>query len=71
MPRFKAKLDSGPSGVDLDSMLHGVPVMALAGTLGRGCGDVHDIGIDAIASIMPIPMTSQEAAARLSPRAAW
>lgn len=41
--------------------LHGVPVVALAGTLGRGCRDVHDIGIDAIASIVPIPMTLREA----------
>lgn len=41
--------------------LHGVSVVALAGTLGRGCRDVHDIGIDAIASIVPIPMTLREA----------
>lgn len=48
-----------------------VPVVALAGTLGRGCRDVQDVGIGAIASIMPIPMILQEAVARLSPRAAW
>ncbi|MDV2978789.1 UNVERIFIED_CONTAM: glycerate kinase [Actinomycetes bacterium ARC8] len=50
-----------PAEVARRASLHGVPVVALAGTLGRGCRDVHDIGIDAIASIMPIPMTLQEA----------
>lgn len=50
-----------PAEVACRASLHGVPVVALAGTLGRGCRDVRDIGIDAIASIMPIPMTLQEA----------
>ncbi|UUX59875.1 glycerate kinase [Glutamicibacter halophytocola] len=79
MPRFEANLDSGPSGVDLvitakDAIDVQTPkgkVPALAGTLGRGCRDVQDVGIGAIASIMPIPMILQEAVARLSPRAAW
>ncbi len=39
----------------------GVPVVALAGTLGKGAQDVYDIGIDVIASIVPIPMTLEQA----------
>lgn len=39
----------------------GVPVVALAGTLGKGAQDVYDIGIDAIASIVPIPMSLDQA----------
>lgn len=50
-----------PAEVARRALLHGVPMVALAGTMGRGYRDVHDIGIDAIASIMPIPMTLQEA----------
>lgn len=39
----------------------GVPVVALAGTLGRDADHVYDIGIDAIASIVPLPMTLDKA----------
>ena len=39
----------------------GVPVVALAGTLGKGAQDVYDIGIDVIASIVPIPMSLEQA----------
>lgn len=39
----------------------GVPVAALAGTLGKGAQDVYDIGIDVIASIVPIPMSLERA----------
>ncbi|WP_129660612.1 glycerate kinase [Rothia halotolerans] len=42
---------------------HGVPVIALAGTLGEGARGVYDIGIDAIASIVPIPMSLEDAVA--------
>ncbi len=58
---FQTPKGKVPAEIARRASLHGVPVVALAGTLGRGCRDVHDIGIDAIASIMPIPMTQQEA----------
>lgn len=58
---FQTPKGKVPAEVARRASLHGVPVVALAGTLGRGCRDVHDIGIEAIASIMPIPMTLQEA----------
>lgn len=41
----------------------GVPVLALAGSLGKGAPEVHDIGIGAMASIIPIPMELSEAVA--------
>ncbi|GAA0189717.1 glycerate kinase [Glutamicibacter creatinolyticus] len=58
---FQTPRGKVPAEVARRAALHGVPVVALAGTLGRGCRDVHDIGIDAIASIVPIPMTLREA----------
>ncbi|MGO2051570.1 glycerate kinase [Glutamicibacter sp. BW80] len=58
---FQTPKGKVPAEVARRAALQGVPVVALAGTLGRGCRDVHDIGIDAIASIVPIPMTLQEA----------
>ena len=38
-----------------------MPVVALTGTLGKGAQNVYDIGIDAIASIVPIPMSLEQA----------
>ncbi|MDO2933685.1 glycerate kinase [Paeniglutamicibacter sulfureus] len=58
---FQTPRGKVPAEVARRASLHGVPVVALAGTLGKGCRDVHDIGIDAIASIVPIPMTLEEA----------
>ncbi|WP_104179735.1 glycerate kinase [Arthrobacter sp. B0490] len=52
-----------PAVVAGRAQLAGVPVLALAGSLGRGAPDVHDIGIDAIASIMTIPMNLEDAVA--------
>jgi glycerate kinase len=42
----------------------GAPVLAMAGSLGEGAADVHDIGIDAIASIIPVPMRLEDAVDR-------
>lgn len=41
----------------------GVPVLALAGSLGEGAPDVHDVGIGAIASIISVPMKLEDAVA--------
>jgi glycerate kinase len=41
----------------------GTPVLAMAGSLGRGAISVHDVGIDAMASIIPLPMPLEEAVA--------
>lgn len=42
----------------------GVPVLAIAGSLGTGAPRVHDIGIDAMASILTVPMRLDEAVAQ-------
>lgn len=41
----------------------GVPVIGLAGTIGSGARSVHDVGIDAISSIMAAPMSLADAVA--------
>lgn len=41
----------------------GVPLIALAGSLGHGAPAVHDVGIAAIASIITVPMPLSEAVA--------
>ncbi|MGX7725313.1 glycerate kinase family protein [Rhodococcus sp. 5G237] len=93
--RFDVLLDSGLSGIDLDSLIAradliitaegsidfqtprgkvpaevarraqraGVPVLAIAGSLGEGARDVHEVGIGAIASIIPVPMRLEDAVA--------
>lgn len=41
----------------------GVPVIALAGSIGQGAASVHEAGIDAITSIMDVPMPLADAVA--------
>ncbi|MCI9888480.1 glycerate kinase [Micrococcales bacterium 31B] len=45
-----------PAEVARRAKLQGKPVVALAGSIGVGATDVHDIGIDAVMGIIPIPM---------------
>lgn len=52
-----------PAEVAVRARRHGVPVLALAGSLGRGAAGVHDVGIGAMASIIPVPMPLAEAVA--------
>lgn len=52
-----------PAEIARRARSHGVPVVALAGSLGEGAPLVHDVGIGAIASIIPVPMPMSEAVA--------
>ncbi|MEU4316127.1 glycerate kinase [Nocardia sp. NPDC024068] len=52
-----------PAEIARRARAHGVPVVALAGSLGEGAPLVHDVGIGAIASIIPVPMPMAEAVA--------
>ena len=52
-----------PAEVARRAQLRGVPVVALAGSLGHGAPAVHDVGIGAIASIITVPMPLSEAVA--------
>ncbi|MGL5863044.1 MAG: glycerate kinase, partial [Phycicoccus sp.] len=53
-----------PAEVAARAQARGVPVLAIAGGLGEGSAAVHDIGIDALASIIPVPMPLPEAMER-------
>ncbi|MFJ5093724.1 glycerate kinase [Streptomyces sp. NPDC088557] len=50
-----------PAEVARRAKAHGVPVLVLAGTLGRGAHEVRAIGVDAYGSILPAPMALPEA----------
>ncbi|MDO4242325.1 MAG: glycerate kinase [Actinomyces sp.] len=58
---FQTPRGKVPAEVARRAAAKGVPVVGLAGTLGRGWRDVTDIGVDAVASIVPGPMTLAEA----------
>lgn len=45
-----------PAEIARRAKVHGKPVIALAGSIGEGAAEVHDIGIDAVMGIIPIPM---------------
>ncbi len=53
---FQTPRGKVPAEVARVAKQHGKPVIALAGSLGRGSTDVHDIGIDAVVGIIPVPM---------------
>ena len=58
---FQTPRGKVPAEIARRARLAGVPVLGLAGSLGRGAPAVHDIGIDAIASILTVPMPLEEA----------
>jgi glycerate kinase len=53
-----------PAEVGRRARALGIPVIALAGTIGKGCADNFAHGIDAFASIVKRPCTLEEAIAR-------
>ncbi|KQU34456.1 MULTISPECIES: glycerate kinase [unclassified Rhodococcus (in: high G+C Gram-positive bacteria)] len=60
---FQTPRGKVPAEVARRCQQFGVPVIALAGSLGRGAPAVHDVGIAAIASIITVPMPLSEAVA--------
>ena len=58
---FQTPRGKVPAEVARRAVARAVPVVGLAGTMGRGWRDVTDIGIDAVSSIVPGPMTLAEA----------
>jgi glycerate 2-kinase len=50
-----------PAEVAKRAKKHGLPVVALAGTVGKGARLNYDYGIDAYTSILPMPSTLEEA----------
>lgn len=60
---FQTPRGKVPAEVARRAQQVGVPVLAIAGSLGEGAPDVHDVGIGAIASIIPVPMRLEDAVA--------
>ena len=58
--------NKAPVGVAERAKRQGIPVVGISGSLGAGYQDVHEHGIDALAAIMPGPMTLGEASAQAS-----
>lgn len=58
---FQTPKGKVPAEVARRAAVKGVPVVALAGTLGEGARDVQDVGIDAMASIVSVPMSLEDA----------
>jgi glycerate kinase len=57
-------MGKAPVGVAAAAKRHGVPVVCLSGGLGEGAEEVLAKGIDALASIVPAPMSLDECLAR-------
>lgn len=60
---FQTPRGKVPAEVARRAEIHGKPCLALAGSIGQGAADVHDIGIGAVIGIIPIPMELSQAVA--------
>ncbi|WP_342319229.1 glycerate kinase [Corynebacterium mayonis] len=58
---FQTPRGKVPAEIARRAQANGVPVLALAGSLGKGAPQVHEVGIGAIASIMTVPMALEDA----------
>lgn len=58
---FQTPRGKVPAEIARRAQATGVPVLALAGSLGKGAPQVHEVGIGAIASIMTVPMALEDA----------
>jgi glycerate kinase len=61
---FQTSMGKAPVGVAAVARRHGVPVVCLAGSLGEGAEEVLAHGIDALATLLPGPMTLDESMIR-------
>ncbi len=61
---FQTAHGKAPAGVGAAAQLRGVPCIAIAGSLGEGLGDLHTVGIDALFSLCPGPLSLDEAMTR-------
>lgn len=58
---YQTMMGKAPSGVAKLAKKYGLPVIALAGSLGRDVEKINDQGVDAYFSITPRPMSLEEA----------
>ena len=64
---FQTAFGKGPAGVGMRAKKHGVPCLALAGSLSGDFSGLHDIGIDACFSLCSGPMSLDDAIANGAP----
>lgn len=58
---FQTPRGKVPAEIARRAQATGVPVIAVAGSLGKGAPDVYDVGVSAIQSIMTVPMSLEDA----------
>ena len=58
---FQTVFGKAPAGVAKRAHSHRIPCLALAGSVGSGLDDLHAIGIDAIFSLCPGPVSLEQA----------
>jgi glycerate kinase len=58
---FQTQFGKTPYGVAQVAKKHGKPVIAFAGTIGKGVDELYSKGIDAVVSILDSPMSLEEA----------
>ena len=58
---FQTQFGKTPYGVAQVAKKHGKPVIAVAGTVGKGVDELYSKGIDAVISILDSPMSLEEA----------
>ncbi len=59
----QTRMGKAPAAVAELARAHGLPCLGLAGSVGQGIGELHDIGLDAVLSICPGPVTLDQAMA--------
>jgi glycerate kinase len=58
---FQTALGKAPAGVAVRAKARDIPCIAIAGSLGTGLGDLHAIGINAVFSLCPGPVSLEQA----------
>jgi glycerate kinase len=61
---FQTAFGKAPAGVAARARARNIPCLAIAGSVGENLGDLHAIGIDAVFSLCPGPVSLQQAMAR-------
>ncbi|MEA3548889.1 MAG: glycerate kinase [Thermodesulfobacteriota bacterium] len=57
---FQTVFGKAPGGVGAAARAQGIPCFAIAGSIGKELGDLHESGINAVFSLCPGPMTLEE-----------
>jgi len=57
---FQTVFGKAPGGVGIAAKAQGIPCFAIAGSIGKDLGNLHESGINAVFSLCPGPMTLEE-----------